>query len=202
MKPDKMVGAEELAASVDGDTACVCFLGGDPSSQMPHALATARRLVDKGVRICWETNGSMHPRLLEKAIRISLATGGCIKFDLKAWNKYLHQVLTGAGNEWSLENFRRAASFASLRPDPPLIVASTLLVPGYIDLEEIFNIAGFIYRLNPRIPYVLLGFCPNFYLGDLPSTSVRHAREAIDTAKAAGLENIYLVNEHLLTRTY
>lgn len=198
----KATSATDLAAVVDAETACVCFIGGDPGSQMPHALATARQLIGKGVRVCWETNGGMHSRLLEKAVRISLATGGCIKFDLKAWNEYLHRALTGVDNRRTLDNFKRAASLMPQRSESPLLVASTLLVPGYVDAEEVFQIARFIYQVNPRIPYILLGFAPQFHFSDLPSTSIRHAREAKDAAHAAGLQNVHLANEHLLTRAY
>jgi len=76
---------------------------------MPHALATSRQLAKKGVRVCWETNGTTHPKLLERAIEHSLRTGGCIKFDLKALDEGLHRALTGIPNQRILENFRRAA---------------------------------------------------------------------------------------------
>lgn len=194
--------AAELARVADTETACICFFGGDPSSQMPHALAAGRRLAAKGVRVCWETNGAMHPRLLEQAVRLSLASGGCVKFDLKAWDPYLHLALTGVGNRRTLENFRLAASYFPERPEPPLLVASTPLVPGYVDADEVYRIARFIAGCDPRIPYFLLGFAPQFHLGDLPPTSARHARQAGEAARAAGLHRVYLGNEHLFSRAY
>ncbi len=36
--------ARQLAGYASADTFCVCYFGGDPSSQMPHALASARLL--------------------------------------------------------------------------------------------------------------------------------------------------------------
>ncbi|MCX8108830.1 MAG: radical SAM protein, partial [Verrucomicrobiae bacterium] len=86
----RLVSAEQLAAAANDKTFCVCFFGGDPASQMPHALATARLLASRGVRVCWETNGMMHPRLLDAALELSFHTGGCIKFDLKAFNDTIH----------------------------------------------------------------------------------------------------------------
>lgn len=198
----KGMSAEELAAVADARTFCVCYFGGDPTPQMPHALATSRLLARKGVRICWETNGSMHPKLLEQAVKLSLETGGCVKFDLKAYDENLHIALTGISNQRTLENFARAAQFIPQRPDPPLLVASTLLVPGYVDAEEVSKIARFIARLNPDIPYSLLGFHPHFYMPDLPRTSVRHATEAERAARAAGLRNVHIGNRHLLSLAY
>ena len=199
---DDAMSASELADAADARTFCACYFGGDPSPQLPHALATSRLLAERGVTVCWETNGSMNPELLRRAVEISLRTGGCIKFDLKAWSQPLHLALTGATNSRSLENFALAASYISQRPDSPVLVASTLLIPGYIDIEEIKRIASFIASVNLDIPYALLGFHPNFYIHDLPRTSVRHAEEAERVARAAGLRNVRLGNRHLLSRAY
>ncbi len=34
----KLTSAEELANSVDDDTFCICYFGGDPTVQMPYAM--------------------------------------------------------------------------------------------------------------------------------------------------------------------
>jgi pyruvate formate lyase activating enzyme len=169
---------------------------------MAHALATSRLLAARGVVVCWETNGTAHPRLMDKALDLSLATGGCLKFDLKAYDDYLHRAITGASNTATLANFARAAARFDERPTPPPVVASTLLVPGYVDAQEVERIARFIAHLNPAIPYVLLGFAPHFLFPDLPCTSVRHAEEAATAARAAGLHTVHVGNRHLLSRDY
>ena len=198
----EVLSAQQLADAADARTFCVCYFGGDPSPQMPHALATSRLLASRGVRICWETNGSMNPRLLDRAVKLSLESGGCVKFDLKAFDESLHRALTGVTNQRTLDNFARAARLVPQRPDPPLVVASTLLVPGYVDTEEVRRIATFIASIDPAIPYALLGFHPSFYLADLPPTSVRHAQEAEKAARGAGLTNVRIANRHLLSRSY
>jgi len=190
--------AAELAALANARTFCVCYFGGDPAAQMPHALAASRLLAQRGVRICWETNGTMHPKLLDAAVHYALETGGCIKFDLKAFSEPLHVALTGVSNRRTLENFARAARRFAERPTPPLVVASTLLVPGYVDANEVSQIARFIAMLDPRIPYTLLAFAPNFYLADLPCTSAAHAQQAQAAAHNAGLVNVHIGNRHLL----
>jgi pyruvate formate lyase activating enzyme len=196
------LSAEELAACADERTFCVCYFGGDPTPQMAHALATSRLLAEQGIRICWETNGSMHPALVKQMVELSLRSGGCIKFDLKAWDDSLHRALTGSSNRRTLQNFAWIAAQLHRRPQPPLLIASTLLVPGYIDLQEVRQLAAFIASLDPSIPYALLGFCPQFYIHDLPTTSVRHAEEALTAAREAGLRNVRIGNHHLLSRAY
>jgi len=200
--------AAELADAANPRTYCVCYFGGDPASQMVHALAASRILAERGVVVCWETNGTAHPRLMTRAFELSLATGGCVKFDLKAHDDTLHRVLTGASNRQTLENFARAAARSAKRvrfderATPPPLVASTLLVPGYVDAEEVSHIARFIADLNPAIPYALLGFAPQFLFPDLPRTSVCHAEEAKAAARAAGLRAVRIGNRHLLSRAY
>ncbi len=194
--------AEELANAVSSHTACVCYFGGDPSPQLPHSLLASRLMLQKAkgriLRICWETNGSMNRALLKKMLHLSLNTGGCIKFDLKAWDEGLHLALTGVSNRHTLDNFRWLAQFFERRPHPPLLMASTLLVSGYIDKEEIFQISKFIASLNCNIPYSLLAFYPEFEMSDLPITSRKLATDCLTAAYEAGLKKVNLGNQHLL----
>ena len=196
------ISAFDLAGCASERTSCVCFFGGDPASQMPHALATGAYLAEEGVTVCWETAGTMHPKLLQRAMKLSLASGGCIKFDLKAYDSHLHRALTGASNARTLENFARAVALGRERPSPPPVVASTLLVPGYVDAEEVGRIARFIAALDPDIPYALLAFHPHFRMRDLPRTSLRHAQAAFAAAEQAGLRQVWIGNLHLLGDAY
>lgn len=194
--------ARELAEAVDAQTACICFFGGDPTPQLPHALKAARLARQdhpgKILRICWETNGSMASRLLEEMLEVSLESGGCVKFDLKAFDDRLHSALCGVSNTRTLENFRRAGRHIGDRPDPPVLVASTLLVPGYVTAAEVRRIAEFIFDLDSSIPYALLAFSPQFLMSDLPPTSRRQATECLEAALGAGLKRVRLGNTGLL----
>jgi pyruvate formate lyase activating enzyme len=200
---DRMRTAAELAESVNSDTSCICFFGGDPTPQLPHALAAAklaRKQNNKRIlRICWETNGSMSPDLLEEMMSLSVESGGCVKFDLKAMDKNIHNALCGVDNSRTLENFAAAAKNIPKRPKPPPLVASTLLVPGYIDEREVEAMASFIAGLNPDIPYALLGFHGAFLMTDLPPTSLKQAEVCLEAAKNAGLKHVRLGNVHILS---
>lgn len=197
---------QELADCADQQTTCICYFGGDPTPQLAHALKTSRLALehnkDRVLRICWETNGGMHPRLLKEMVTLSLQSGGCVKFDLKAWSEPLHMALCGVSNRRTLENFASAAQWIKQRKEPPLLIASTLLVPGYIDEEEVSQIARFMASLDPEIPYSLLGFCPHFYMPDLPVTSRHHAETCRQAALDAGLKRVKLGNIHLLGNDY
>ena len=189
------VSAEELAGKVDSRTFCVCFFGGDPAVQMEHALETANKLKGK-VKICWETNGSMNESLVHKMAEISLRSGGCIKFDLKAFSENLAIALTGSSNRLTLENFKRVAQYKRL--DFPLLIASTPLIPGYIDEEEIYQIASFIAAIDIEIPYSLLAFHPDSGFSDLPFTSTVQAKRSAQIAQDCGLKKVFIGNIHIL----
>lgn len=192
-----------LIAAVDAKTACICYFGGDPSPQAAFSIHASRLALKKNndtlLRICWETNGSMNPGLLAEMLEIALYSGGCIKFDLKAFDDGLHQGLTGVSNRYTLENFRRAGKWISKRPVPPLVIASTLLVPGYIDAAEISAVAQFIASVDPEIPYALLAFHPRFFMSDLSTTTRRLAYQCEEAARRAGLKNVRIGNRHLLS---
>jgi pyruvate formate lyase activating enzyme len=198
--------AEFLASKVGQNVSCICFFGGDPTPQLPHAIRVSRLIAERNkaeiVRICWETNGSMHPRLLKQMALLSLNSGGCVKFDLKAWDERLHLALCGVSNRRTLENFEYLSIHIKKRPSPPFLVASTLLVPGYVDREEVSRVAAFISSLDPDIPYSLLAFYPQFMMKDLPPTSKQHAEECLREAKAQGLKKVRLGNIHLLGDDY
>ncbi len=193
----------ELTRAVKKNTSCICFFGGDPSPQLPFTIKASRVALEENpgriLRICWETNGTMHPTLLKRICYLALETGGCIKFDLKAWREDLHRALTGVTNGRTLQNFAYAASYLGEREEPPFLVASTLLVPGYVEKEEVGALARFIARFSPHIPYSLLAFYPCHLLYDLPTTSRRQAEECREAALEAGLTRVRLGNVHLLS---
>jgi len=198
--------AKKLAGAVDDKTTCICYFGGDPTPQILHALKTSKlalhRASKKILRICWETNGCVNEPFLTMMAQLSLRSGGCIKFDLKTWNEGIHYALCGVTNRKTLENFKTLSSWTPKRPTPPLLIASTLLVPGYVDEEEVAALASYIANSNPDIPYSLLAFYPHFYLQDLPTTSRAHALRCKGIAERQGLHNVHIGNIHLLGEEY
>lgn len=202
----KRTTAKELADQVEPRTSCICYFGGDPGPQLPHAIEASRIALEKNkdhiLRICWETNGAMNPGLLKRMMEISLESGGCVKFDLKTWTRELSLALCGVSNERTLANFEIAAEYIKRRPSPPPLIASTLLIPGYVDEHEIRHIARFIASLDPDIPYSLLAFHPDFFMEDIPRTSKRHAENAVKIAREEGLKRVRIGNVHLLGEGY
>ncbi len=191
--------ADEIADKVHPKTYCVCFFGGDPSPQVSHALALGKRLfAERGIVVCFETNGLFNEKALMQVCEIVAASGGRLKFDIKAFSPQLYYAMTGYDGRKVYENFRKAAEFFG-RQASLFLVASTLMVPGLVDREEVEGIASFIASIDPAIPYALLGFAPHFEMNDLPTTSWKQAERCMEAAKKAGLENVRIGNTFLLS---
>ena len=204
-KLEPVMSAESLAAKADAHVSCICFFGGDPSVQMPHALKTSQLALEKAekekriFRVCWETNGYWKKEFALKAAELSSVSGGIIKFDLKTWYENLNKALSGVSNVPTLRSFKMIGEkFFKKRSDVPILTASTLLISGYVDAEEVRSLASFIAEVDSRIPYTLLAFYPQYVMTDLPTTSRELAIECRDAAEEY-LENVRIANIQLLS---
>jgi len=178
---------------------CICYFGGSPEPHLPFAINVSEKIIRErsDIRICWEWNGCGNENLVRRAAEISLLSGGNVKFDLKAFTPELSIALSGVSNERAYENFEMIVNEFYHKREEPVITATTLLVPGYVDSIEIEKIAKFISDLNSEIPYSLLVFHPSFYMSDLPITPRRQVEECYNTAKKY-LKNVNIGNKHLL----
>lgn len=189
----------ELAAVADDRTACACYFGGDPSCNASHSIETSKLLrEERDVKICYETNGLISGKWLQQIADVVWESRGPIKFDLKAYSPELYTALTGVSNTTVLRNFRALAQRGRKREEE-FLIASILLVPGYIGVHEIGKLAAFIASCDPTVPTALLGFYPHHIMSDLPCTSKAHAEAAVKAAQDAGLTNVRIGNTGLLS---
>ena len=199
------MSAAELAEKADEKVGCACYFGGDPSSQMPFVIASAKMMHEAAekegriLRTCLETNLSMNRESLEQFTELSLKSGGGIKADLKCWSSEILYALSGVEHRMAYENFRWLAKRHLERPEVPLARASTLLVPGYVDDDEIRALASFIADLDPTIPYSLLAFHPLYHMEDMPYTKRDDAERYVRICKEEGLQKVRIGNPWLLS---
>lgn len=181
---------------------CICYFGGSPEPHLPFALRASEKILqERKIRICWEWNGCGNQRLVRRAAELSFRSDGVVKFDLKAFDKSLSVALSGRPNDRAYENFRAIAEEFFSERESPVLTATTLLVPGYVDKREIEKIARFISELNPEIPYSLLVFHPDFHMMDLPITPRKQVEECYLVAKKY-LKNVDIGNKYLLFLYY
>jgi len=138
-KCQPVMSAESLASKVDDRVSCICYFGGDPSVQMPHALKASQIALERAaerkriLRICWETNGYEREGIAMKAADLSLISGGNVKFDLKTWNEDLNVALCGVSNGPTLENFKAIGDrFYKERSELPVLTARRFVVRGLV----------------------------------------------------------------------
>jgi len=167
----------------------------DPSMPL-IAEAAHRRLGTTNVLL---TNGMKMPdlRYIDK-----------VSVGLKAFSKELHQDYTGESNKTILENFPKI--FKSGVP----MMAETVLIPGYIDHDEIGRVAKFIASVDPNIRYQIDAY---FKAGNNPwrrptsdevERSVAVARKYLNNVYAYkgteprefGVKSIFPTEEELATR--
>ena len=201
--------AETLADQIvkNKKITCLCYFGGTPEVQLPFSINIAEKIIEKikdkntsrKFRICYECNGTGNKDLMEKCMRIAIKTGGNIKFDFKAYNEKLNIALCGVSNKRTLENFKNLADnyFGTRGKDMPEMSACTLMVPGYINHEEVELIARFISEINPKIPYSLLVFHGDYQMKDLPITPRKQAEKCLKVAREY-LKNVQIGNKFLL----
>ncbi|MBS7623498.1 radical SAM protein [Candidatus Bathyarchaeota archaeon] len=200
----KAAGREEFKRMVEskGNMTCICYFGGSPEPQLPFAVTASREIVEakpgRLMRICFEWNGCGERRLVREAAELSAKTGGNLKFDLKCFNEALSEALCGVSNRRAFENFEAVArEFFDRKAAVPNVTATTLLVPGYVDKEEVEAISRFIASIDTAIPYSLLVFHPDFEMLDLPVTPREQVESCYSTAKRH-LTNVHVGNQHLL----
>jgi len=187
---------EMIQSALKPKVKCVCFFGGSPEPQLPFTLRVARRIIKESnnhKHICWEWNGCGNPSLVKKASELSYISGGTIKFDLKCFHPNISYALCGVSNKQAFDNFRKIAMGSYKQ----VLHATTLLVPYYVDKEEVGQIARFISKIDPNIPYSLLIFHPDFYMKDLPITPRSQIDECYEIARSF-LKCVNIGNKHLL----
>lgn len=191
---------DDVLRTLKDDTKCICFFGGDPGTQGDFALKLSEEAlkIKPDLRICWETNGFLNKKTAEKFFNLTLKTGGILKVDLKAFDENINIALTGFSNKKVLENIKYfAENSKGIKNYKPFMV-STLLVPGYVEEEEVSKIAFFLAELDPEIPYSILCFHPNHFMKDMPLLKKEQVQKCIDEIEKAGIKNYNVGNRHLI----
>ncbi len=186
-----LIDLEDFLTVIERNTkvSCICYFGGSPEPQLPFILRAVEtckvRFKNRLLRQCFEMNGHGNPGMMKKIGKHSETSGGIIKFDLKAFSDPVYRALCGVSKNSSFENFEMLADMLSFdNKEYPPLMATTLLVPHYVDSYEVEQIARFLKELNqPAIEYSLLIFHPRHLMTDLPVTPLKQAQSCYDAAK-------------------
>jgi len=77
----------------------------------------------------------------------------------------------------------------------------SLFIPGWMEADQIEEIARILMEVEPQIPYTILAFFPEYQLMDVPSPNLEQMLEAYAKVKDVGLKNVRLGNIGMFVRT-
>lgn len=166
-------------------SATIAYTYTEPTVFFEFALDTARLAVKNGLRNVFVTNGYMTEACL-KEIHPDLHGANV---DLKAFTERYYKELCGAKLAPVLRTLETMAELGIW------LEVTTLLVPGQNDSkEELADLAGFLARLNPGIPWHISRFHPTYKLTNIHATPPETIRRARDIGYEAGLQYVYTGN--------
>jgi pyruvate formate lyase activating enzyme len=106
-------------------------------------------------RLCHEKYGARVTLVTNARILPDLTHTDTLEIGIKALNESLHIDYTGVSNRETLDNF------GTLVASGKKLVVDSVLIPGYIDSDEIERIADYVALHDRNIPFILLPFFPS-----------------------------------------
>lgn len=156
----------------------------EPTIFLEYALETMKLAKKFKIKNIWVSNGYMSEKTRE-AIAPYL---DAINIDLKTFNEKKMLKYSGAKLKPILENIKY---FFQKKIHLEL---TTLVVPGVNDDEkQLKQIAGFIKKISPEIPYHLSRYYPAYKM-KTAATAIETLEKAAVIAKKVGLKNVYIGN--------
>lgn len=129
----------------------ITLSGGDPLYQYEFSLEILRACKSRGIHTAIETCMYGRQEILEKFFEYA----DMFIVDLKIFDPASHKQYTGVDNEIIKSNFKVIAS-----RDKDILVRIPL-IPGITStIENVRQIAGFVYSINSSIPIELMNFNP------------------------------------------
>jgi pyruvate-formate lyase-activating enzyme len=173
----------------------VAFTGGDIACRADFYAQATERIKTRtwNTWVLFETNGwGLTPDNLDM-----LATAGLDSFwlDIKAYDNAVYRRLCGTGNETVL---RAPAEILSRGFTLEVL---TLFIPGWVETDQIVDIARLIADLDVNIPFTLLAFFPCYRLQDVPPPTLQQMIQACEAVCEVGLRHVQLGNCGVFART-
>lgn len=170
----------------------VAYTYTEPTVFFEYAYDTARLAHEKGLYNLFVTNGFMTDRAV-KTIRPYLDGANV---DLKSFRDDFYRATCRASLQPVLETIRL------MKESGIWVEVTTLVVPGLNDSpRELSDIAAFLFRISPDIPWHISRFHPDFRDVHSTATPLETLKRAYETGKESGLKHVYLGNVSEETNT-
>jgi len=145
-RPGRFLGMERIKEALRKlDIDRVHFVGGEPTScpDLPGIAGFAHNDLGVFTKIGHSTGFNMPPDNID-AVSISI----------KSLSDGIHRKYTGVSNRRVLANFQ------AMWGKGIAVDASSVLIPGLVEKDEIERIARFVAGIDPGIPYHIIGYVP------------------------------------------
>jgi pyruvate formate lyase activating enzyme len=180
LPPEKVV-----QQALEKDCQSISYTYTEPTIFFEYAYDTAVLAREEGLSNVFVTNGFMTREALETAQPVLDACN----VDLKSFRKSFYKESCEARLQPVLESIRIMHSMGIW------LEITTLIVPGSNDSpEELRDIAEFIAEVDPRIPWHISRFHPDYQYTDKEATPLETLEQAYDLGKEAGVRYIYMGN--------
>ncbi|MDH5200412.1 MAG: radical SAM protein [Candidatus Bathyarchaeota archaeon] len=166
----------------------ISFTGGDLACQPEFYALSAEAIKGLGrdLWVLFETNGyGLTPGNLD-----TFREAGIDSFwlDIKAHDGGVHRRLMGCPNDRVLE------LPAEIVERGFFLEVSTVCIPGWVEADQIGEIAGLLAGVDPETPYGIIAFIPENEMREVPSPDYGQMVGAFEAARDAGLRNVRVGN--------
>jgi pyruvate formate lyase activating enzyme len=163
----------------------VAYTYTEPTVFIEYALDTAVLAKRKGLRNVFVSNGYFSQEALEEMAPLVDA----VNIDLKSFRDPYYRKICGATLRPVLDSIERSFHRGIWTE------VTTLVVPGLNDSEEeLRDVARFLARLSPDIPWHVSRFFPAYELVDRGPTPPATLRRAREIGREEGLHHVYVGN--------
>lgn len=157
----------------------------EPTIFLEFAFDTMKLANKADLKNIWVSNGYMS----RECLNLISPYLDAINIDLKGFSESNYQEYSGAKLQPVLDNIK------DIYKRKIHLELTTLIIPGVNDDEKQLNdIANFIAKISPDIPWHISRFFPAYKMMDTPPTPIDILDLAESIGKKAGLKNIYKGN--------
>jgi pyruvate-formate lyase-activating enzyme len=173
----------------------VGYTGGDLACYPDFYVQLTERIKSRTdhMHVLFETNGyGLTPDNLTR-----LRDSGVDSFwlDIKAFYSRIHKRLCGTDNERIL---RLPAEMISLGFQLEVL---SLFIPGWVEEDQLVNIARLLVEIDPQIPFTLLAFFPEYLLKEARPPTITEMISTYHAVQDAGIIHIRIGNIGVFART-
>ncbi len=182
---EKLLPEEIVQAALHNKCESIAYTYTEPSIFWDYAFDTAKLAKEKGIKNVFVTNGYFSQESFQK---ISEYMDGA-NVDLKSFNDQTYKEICGARLKPVLETIER------MKAADVWVEVTTLLIPNVNDFnQELKEMADFIKRCDPDMPWHISRFFPTYKMLDKPPTQVESIWRAMEIGHEAGLHFVFAGN--------